>query len=77
VLLPAATENSALAAMKRMKEHFLKESKKRKWPVSFSMGLVLFKKHPGSVDEMIKRADNLMYTVKNSGKNDIKFTIYQ
>jgi PleD family two-component response regulator len=45
--------------------------------MSFSMGLVLFKKHPGSVDEMIKRADDLMYTVKNSGKNDIKFVVYQ
>ncbi len=77
VLLPMATEDSALAAMKRMREYFLEEVKKRKWPVSFSMGLVLFKKLPDSVDEMIARADNLMYTVKNSGKNDIKFIISQ
>jgi diguanylate cyclase (GGDEF)-like protein len=77
VLLPMATENSVLVAMERMKAHFLDEVKKKKWTVSFSMGLVLFKKHPGSVDEMIKRADDLMYTVKNSGKNDIKFVVYQ
>lgn len=77
VLLPRATEDSSLAAMKRMKEYFLAEVKRKKWPVSFSMGLVLFKKFPDSVDEMIKRADNLMYTVKDSGKNDIKFTVYR
>lgn len=77
VLLPRAAEDSSLAAMKRMKEYFLAEVKKKKWPVSFSMRLVLFKKFPDSVDEMIKRADNLMYTVKDSGKNDIKFTVYQ
>ncbi|MBU1354950.1 MAG: GGDEF domain-containing protein [Candidatus Edwardsbacteria bacterium] len=77
VLLPRATEDSSLAAMKRMKEYFLAEVKRKKWPVSFSMGLVLFKKFPDSVDEMIKRADNLMYTVKDSGKDDIKFVVYR
>jgi diguanylate cyclase (GGDEF)-like protein len=77
VLLPGATEESCQMAMKRMQEHFLVEVKKKKWPVSFSLGLVLFKKLPDNVDEMIKRADNLMYTVKGSGKNDIKFTVYQ
>jgi diguanylate cyclase (GGDEF)-like protein len=77
VLLPGATEESCLSAMKRMQEHFMREVKSKKWPVSFSLGLVLFKKIPGSVDEMIKRADNLMYTVKESGKNDIKFVVYR
>lgn len=77
VLLPGATEESCQMAMKRMQEHFLVEVKKKKWPVSFSLGLVLFKKLPDNVDEMIKRADNLMYTVKGSGKNDIKFIVYQ
>lgn len=77
VLLPRATGDSSSAAMKRMREHFLAEVKKKKWPVSFSMGLVLFEKFPDSVDEMIKRADNLMYTVKDSGKDDIKFVVYR
>jgi len=77
VLLPRATGDSSPAAMKRMREHFLTEVKKKKWPVSFSMGLVLFEKFPDSVDEMIKRADNLMYTVKDSGKDDIKFVVYR
>lgn len=77
VLLPRATADSSLAAMRRMKDYFSADAKMRKWPVSFSMGLVLFEKFPDSVDEMIKRADNLMYTVKNSGKNNIKFDVYQ
>lgn len=76
VLLPGATEDSSQGAMKRMREHFLDEVTKRKWPASFSMGLVLFKKFPDSVDEMIKKADNLMYVVKDSGKNNIKFEVF-
>jgi PleD family two-component response regulator len=41
----------------------------RKWPVSFSVGVVTFTIPPESVEEMVKRADELMYEVKRSGKS--------
>jgi PleD family two-component response regulator len=37
--------------------------------VTFSVGLATFLSPPDSVDEMISRADMVMYTAKNRGKN--------
>jgi PleD family two-component response regulator len=41
-------------------------------PVTLSVGAITFVAPPGSVESMITRADNLMYSVKKSGKNAIK-----
>ena len=41
----------------------------RDWPVSFSIGAITYPKSPPGVDEVIKKADTLMYEVKRSGKN--------
>jgi diguanylate cyclase (GGDEF)-like protein len=38
-------------------------------PVTFSIGVVTFDTPPADVDQMIKAADELMYSVKSSGKN--------
>lgn len=46
------------------------------WPVTFSIGAVTFLSPPPAVDEMIRMADDLMYSVKNSGKNQIKYTVF-
>lgn len=42
------------------------------WNVTFSIGAVTFIKPPNSVEEMIERADNLMYFIKHNGKNMLK-----
>ena len=41
----------------------------RNWPVSFSIGAVTYPTTPPGVEEVIKKADMLMYEVKRSGKN--------
>jgi len=41
------------------------------WPATFSMGAVTIETLPDSVDDMINRADELMYDVKRSGRNRI------
>ncbi|MFC1850850.1 GGDEF domain-containing protein [candidate division CSSED10-310 bacterium] len=40
------------------------------WSITFSMGVVTFQKPLETVTEMIKYADDVMYTVKKKGKND-------
>lgn len=45
--------------------------KSRGWSVTLSIGAVTFRLLPESVEIMIKKADELMYKVKNSGKNNI------
>jgi diguanylate cyclase (GGDEF)-like protein len=46
------------------------------WAVTFSIGVVSFTAAPVSVDEVIRIADRVMYTVKNSGKNGVGYSEY-
>jgi predicted signal transduction protein with EAL and GGDEF domain len=39
------------------------------WPVTCSMGAVVFVAAPRDVDELTGRADSLMYQVKEAGNN--------
>lgn len=32
---------------------------------------------PASIDDMINRVDNLMYTVKKSGRNEIRYDVFE
>jgi GGDEF domain-containing protein len=44
--------------------------------VSFSAGAVTYIAMPNSSAETIKIADDLMYSVKNSMKNGIRYSLY-
>jgi diguanylate cyclase (GGDEF)-like protein len=46
------------------------------WPISFSIGAVTCSGHVEGVDSVIQRADELMYAVKHSTKNDIRHERY-
>ncbi len=45
------------------------------WTVSFSIGAATFMLPPRSVDEMLRRADQLMYDAKRSGKDGVKLEV--
>lgn len=50
----------------------LKSAVAKKYPqVSFSTGIAIFLSTPPSLDEVIMRADELMYRVKSTGKNGL------
>jgi diguanylate cyclase (GGDEF)-like protein len=72
ILLPETGKEPADAVIKKVHENLLTEMRKNKWPVTFSIGAVTFLHAPDSVDEIIKKADEVMYTVKHSGKNRVK-----
>ena len=42
------------------------------WPVTFSIGVITFLKTPESADYVVQRTDELMYFVKNHGKDQIR-----
>lgn len=42
------------------------------WRITFSVGAVTFLAPPVSVQEMIAAADQVMFSVKNSGKNRLQ-----
>jgi diguanylate cyclase (GGDEF)-like protein/PAS domain S-box-containing protein len=71
ILLPETTAQGAESVVRKLSEVLLQEMKSRHWPVSFSIGVATFLHNPPSLDEMIRSADELMYTVKRDGKNKI------
>jgi diguanylate cyclase (GGDEF)-like protein len=48
-----------------------------RWPVSFSIGVMTFIRSPSGVDELIKKADALMYAAKREGKNRVKYSVWK
>ncbi|HCJ67236.1 MAG TPA: GGDEF domain-containing protein [Elusimicrobia bacterium] len=76
ILLPETGFESARLAVQRIQENLLVCMRKNEWPVTFSIGVVTFVKIASTVDEAIRTADTLMYSVKNGGKNGIKHEIF-
>lgn len=72
ILLSGTDSKGATTVMERLRNDLAEMALKNDWPISFSAGAVTFTKPPESVDEMITKADSLMYSVKQSGKDHIR-----
>ncbi len=70
-LLPETATAEAEQVIRRMKEALDAAVAVRHWPVSFSIGLVIFATPPEEVDRLIGAADELMYRVKHGQKNAV------
>lgn len=68
---------TARLAIDKVQRNLLEVMEKNEWPVTFSIGVVTFTVPPGSVDEMIQRADAAMYGAKNRGKNGIRQVVWE
>jgi diguanylate cyclase (GGDEF)-like protein len=75
VLFPETNENNAKTAISKVQKALLVIVQNNNWPATFSIGAVTCYKSC-SLDELIKEADDLMYTVKQSGKNRIEYKIH-
>lgn len=71
IMLPETTGDNARVVLDKIRDNLLVAMQKKNWPVTCSIGAVTFLQVPDNVQEAIKQADNLMYTVKKSGKNAI------
>ena len=47
------------------------------WPISFSIGVIAFEGPPAGPQEACELADKLMYAVKASGRNGVRFAAYR
>jgi diguanylate cyclase (GGDEF)-like protein len=77
LLLPETDSRAAGIIVPRLAQKLLDTMQERKWPVTFSIGVVSCQTAPESVETIVKKADALMYEVKNSGKNAIKFDVIE
>ena len=69
VLLPEVDRAGAVALAERLRLQLRETLAGRGDAVTFSIGVATFVHPPASVDEMILRADELMYEAKRSGKD--------
>lgn len=69
ILLPDTPGDAALNFLNKIHAHLDQEMTRNGWPVSFSIGAATYSTAPSTVDEVIRHADELMYSVKHGGKN--------
>jgi diguanylate cyclase (GGDEF)-like protein len=74
LLLPETTGESARVTLGKIHRQLLETMTDNTWPVTFSIGAVSYLHPPESVEEAVRAADALMYTVKRGGKNNLMHT---
>lgn len=75
VILPQADEAAAEGVMLKLQTLLNEGMQQNGWEVTFSIGVTTFHHFPSTVNEMVRVVDRCMYTVKNGGKNGIKFEV--
>lgn len=73
LFLPNVDQTSARFVLGKIENAVMRELKKIESPVTLSIGVVTFKSPPATVDDLIRRADTLMYQAKLMGKHQ---TVY-
>ena len=68
---PEAARN----AVHKLQSALLDEMLQKDWPVTFSIGALTCLAMPLTTDELMKRVDDLMYSAKKQGKNQVTFDV--
>lgn len=71
ILMPETDEAEAQTVVARVHRDIMNKIHEHGWPITFSIGVVTWMTPPRTVDIMLKQADEAMYGVKNSGKNQV------
>ena len=73
MLLPSTRQPEARMVVSKVYTNLIEKMRQKNWPVTFSMGAVTCEFSPYSAEQLVNMADELMYEVKNSTKNDVRF----
>ena len=76
LLLPETDEEKAKVVVSRVHSILTENMRKNGWEVTFSIGAVTYRRPPASVDEMVRQADGVMYSVKTASKNGVAYQLY-
>lgn len=75
IFFPAMKEETSRQVIKKLHDNLLDAMNRNNWPVTFSVGVVTYLQPLDNIREMVKMADDLMYKVKKSGKNNIYYVV--
>jgi diguanylate cyclase (GGDEF)-like protein len=76
ILMPETDQDNAIMAMSKVHNNLMATIRKNNWPVTFSIGVVSCHR-TFDLKELMKAADDLMYSVKSSGKNRVAYSIQE
>lgn len=77
LFFPDTNQESAQAIWSKIHGVLRNEMSKKNWMVTFSIGVVTCTIAPSDINDLIKVADELMYSVKRHGKNMVKYSVYE
>ena len=77
LLMPETNQKSAQVVLSKLQHNILAGMQKNNWPVTLSIGVLTYIDTPPTANEAIKKVDDLMYSVKKSSKNNIKYATYE
>jgi diguanylate cyclase (GGDEF)-like protein len=75
VLLTESDEKAAHATVERIRKKLIREAEKEHRTITVSIGAVTYHCLDCTPDDVIRKADDLMYQVKRSGKNGALFAV--
>ncbi|MCX7001434.1 MAG: GGDEF domain-containing protein [Candidatus Sumerlaeota bacterium] len=76
LLLTETGQEAAKVVISKIHSSLMAEMQKNSWPVTFSIGVVTYVAVPHTVDNVVKIADELMYSVKSGTKNGVRYSTY-
>jgi diguanylate cyclase (GGDEF)-like protein len=74
-LLPETDQAAAQSVIQRVQNGLLDEMRRNNWPVTFSIGVLTCMNINQTSDELLKRTDELMYSVKNTSKDSVRYSV--
>jgi diguanylate cyclase (GGDEF)-like protein len=76
LLLPETGQEAARAALTKLQDGLLGEMRRNSWPITFSIGALTCSTPLSSTAELVRMADELLYSVKHGTKNAIRYSTY-
>jgi diguanylate cyclase (GGDEF)-like protein len=77
LLLPETEQEAGRVVVEKIRAGLQDITKRKNWPVTISMGVVIYKATPRTADDLIRMADELMYSVKVHGKNGVGYSVFE
>jgi len=77
VFFPSTDQVAIQMVIGKIRTLLLDAMTERKWPVTFSMGVITCLKPLHDAARILSAADTLMYEVKKSGKDNVLFEMYE
>lgn len=71
ILLPETDEGGAKVVFERFRELLASSMKERGWPITASVGAMVYPSPPATLADALRDADGLMYRAKENGKNRV------